>query len=26
MQACLHELRRLDTVRRIGSLVRVVGH
>jgi homoserine dehydrogenase len=25
MQACLHELRRLDTVRRIGSLVRVVG-
>jgi homoserine dehydrogenase len=25
MQACLHELRQLDTVRRIGSLVRVVG-
>jgi homoserine dehydrogenase len=25
MQACLHELRRLDTVHRIGSLVRVVG-
>jgi hypothetical protein len=25
MQACLHELRRLDTVRRIGGLVRVVG-
>jgi len=26
MQACLHELRQLDSVRRIGSLVRVVGH
>lgn len=25
MQACLHELRPLDTVRRIGGLVRVVG-
>jgi hypothetical protein len=25
MQACLHELRRLDAVRRIGGLVRVVG-
>ena len=25
MQACLHEMRRLDAVRRIGGLVRVVG-
>ena len=25
MQACLHELRGLDVVRRIGGLVRVVG-
>jgi homoserine dehydrogenase len=25
MQACLHEIRRLDAVRRIGGLVRVVG-
>ena len=25
MQACLHELRRLEAVRRIGGLVRVVG-
>ncbi|HXW80097.1 MAG TPA: homoserine dehydrogenase [Acidimicrobiales bacterium] len=25
MQACLHQLRRLDVVRRIGGLVRVVG-
>jgi homoserine dehydrogenase len=25
IQACLHEIRRLDAVRRIGGLVRVVG-
>ena len=25
VQSCLHELRRLDAVRRIGGLVRVVG-
>ena len=25
MQACLHELRQLDAVRRIGGLLRVVG-
>jgi homoserine dehydrogenase len=25
MQACLHEIRRLEAVRRIGGLVRVVG-
>lgn len=25
IQACLHEMRRLDAVRRIGGLVRVVG-
>jgi len=25
MQACLHELRRIDAVRRVGGLVRVVG-
>ena len=26
MQACLHEIRHLDAVRRIGGLVRVVGN
>ena len=25
MQACLHELRQLDAVRRVGGLLRVVG-
>jgi len=25
MQACLHELRSLDAVQRIGGLLRVVG-
>jgi hypothetical protein len=26
VQACLHDLRRLDVVEQIGGLLRVVGH